>query len=197
MQRLEKMLTTAAPAPEATDRVRAPAPGSPASDREILVTLYNALDGPNWEDSGNWLSDTPLGEWSGVTTDDNGRVIWLQIGGSGSGQELNGEIPSGADCDLGALEILGLSGGFHGVGLRGEIPPELSNLSNLLYLQIHGNGFTGEIPPELGNLSNLTNLSIDGNGLTGEIPPELGNLASLSAPPASVVRGLVGGYRLN
>ena len=37
---------TEAPAPEATDRVRAPAPGSPASDREILVTLYNALDGP-------------------------------------------------------------------------------------------------------------------------------------------------------
>ena len=74
---------TEVPAPEATDRVRVPAPASPASDREILVTLYDALDGPNWEDSGNWLSDTPLGEWSGVTTDDNGRVIWLQIGGQG------------------------------------------------------------------------------------------------------------------
>ena len=163
-------------APTATD---APAPGSPATDREILVTVYNALDGPNWEDSENWLSDAPLGEWSGVTTDDNGRVIWLRIGGSGSGQELSGEIPSEVG-DLGALEILDLSGGFHGVDLRGEIPPELSNLSNLLYLQIHGNGFTGEIPPELGNLSNLTNLQIEGNGLTGGIPSELGNMASLS-----------------
>ena len=76
---------TAAPAMEATERERAPAPGSPATDREILVTVYNALDGPNWEDSENWLSDGPLGEWSGVTTDDNGRVIWLRIGGSGSG----------------------------------------------------------------------------------------------------------------
>ena len=74
---------TEAPASEATDRVRAPAPGSVATDREILVTVYNALDGPNWEDSENWLSDAPLGEWSGVTTDDNGRVIWLRIGGSG------------------------------------------------------------------------------------------------------------------
>jgi hypothetical protein len=122
-----------------------------------LVTVYNALDGPNWEDSGNWLSDTPLGEWSGVTTDDNGRVIWLQIGGSGSGQELNGEIPLEL-IGLGALEILGLSGGFHGVDLRGEIPPELgnlSNLSNLRDLSIEGNGLTGEIPPELGNLSNF------------------------------------------
>ena len=144
---------TEAPAPEATDRVRAPAPGSPASDREILVTLYNALDGPNWEDSGNWLSDTPLGEWSGVITDDNGRVIWLQIGGSGSGQELNGEIPLEL-IGLGALEILGLSGGFHGVDLRGEIPPKLGNLASLQHLRLRGEGLSGGIPPELGNLSN-------------------------------------------
>ena len=186
---------TAAPATEATERERAPAPGSPETDREILVTVYNALDGPNWEDSGNWLSDAPLGEWSGVTTDDNGRVIWLRIGGSGSGQELSGEIPSEVG-DLGALEILDLSGGFHGVDLRGGIPPELSNLSNLLYLQIHGNGFTGEIPPELGNLSNLRDLWIEGNGLTGGIPSELGNMASLSD---LLLRGegLSGGYRLN
>jgi hypothetical protein len=124
---------TAVPATEATERERAPAPGSPETDREILVTFYNALDGPNWEDNENWLSDAPLGEWSGVTTDDNGRVIWLRIGGSGSGQELNGEIPLEL-IGLGALEILGLSGGFHGVDLRGEIPPELGNLSNLTNL---------------------------------------------------------------
>ncbi len=74
---------TAPLATEATERVRAPAPGSPATDREVLVTFYNALDGPNWEDSGNWLSDAPLGEWDGVRTDDNGRVIWLQMGGQG------------------------------------------------------------------------------------------------------------------
>ena len=112
---------TEAPATEATARVRAPAPGSPAMDREILVTFYNALDGPNWEDSGNWLSDAPLGEWSGVRTDDNGRVIWLQMGRSGSGQELNGEIPLEL-IGLGALEILSLND--YSGGLRGEIPPE-------------------------------------------------------------------------
>ena len=142
---------TEAPATEATDRVRAPAPGSPATDREILVTFYNALDGPNWEDSGNWLSDAPLGEWHGVTTDDNGRVIWLQMGGSGSAQELSGEIPLEL-IDLGALEILNLSD--YSGGLRGEIPPEFGNFPNLQNLSLHGDGLTGEIPPELGNLSN-------------------------------------------
>ena len=172
----EEDAATTAPATEATERVRAPAPGSPAMDREILVTFYNALDGPNWEDSGNWLTDAPLGEWSGVTTDDNGRVIWLQMGGTGTRQELSGEIPLEL-IDLGALEILNLND--YSGGLSGEIPPEFGNFPNLEYLSLGGSGLTGEIPPELGNLSNLRDLSIEGNGLTGEIPPELGNLASL------------------
>ena len=30
-----------------------------ASDREALVALYNATDGPNWTNSTNWLSDEP------------------------------------------------------------------------------------------------------------------------------------------
>ena len=167
---------TEAPAAEATDRVRAPAPGSPATDREILVTFYNALDGPNWEDSGNWLTDAPLGEWYGVTIDDNGRVIWLQMGGSGSRQELSGEIPVEL-IDLGALEILGLDD--YSGGLRGEIPPEFGNFPNLEYLSLGGDGLTGEIPPELGNLASLQHLWLRGEGLSGGIPPELGNLKQL------------------
>ena len=108
---------------------------------------------------------------------------------------MSGEIPSELG-DLGALEILGLSGGFHGVDLRGEIPPELGNLSNLTNLSIQGNGFTGQIPPELGNLSNLRDLSIEGNGLTGEIPRSWATWPAFNTC-GSVVRGLVGGYRLN
>ena len=165
---------TAPPATEATDRVRAPAPGSPATDREILVTFYNALDGPNWANSENWLADAPLGEWSGVQTDDNGRVIHLQMGGSGSGQELNGEIPLEL-IDLGALKVLGLSGD----GLRGEIPPEFGNFPNLQYLSLHGDGLTGEIPPELANLANLIDLWLDLGKVSGEIPPELSDLAKI------------------
>ena len=162
---------TEAPAPEATDRVRAPAPGSPATDREILVTFYNALDGPNWEDSGNWLSDAPLGEWSGVTTDDNGRVIWLQMGGgSGSRRELSGEIPLEL-IDLGALEILGLDD--YSGGLRGEIPPEFGNFPNLKYLSLSGDW-----------------------GLTGRFPRSWATWPAFNTC-GSVVRGLVGGYRLN
>jgi hypothetical protein len=33
------------------------------SDRDALVALFNATDGPNWKDNTNWLTDAPLGDW--------------------------------------------------------------------------------------------------------------------------------------
>ena len=157
---------TEAPAPEATDRVRAPAPGSPATDREILVTLYNALDGPNWEANENWLTDAPMGEWSGVTTDDKGRVTVLVLVSGG----LSGEIPAelGNLAGLKHLVLQGLYG-----KLSGQIPPELGNLTNLVNLSLTHGELSGEIPPELGNLTNLTDLYLHDNRLSGVIPPEL------------------------
>ena len=66
--------------------------------------------------------------------------------------------------------------------LKGTIPPELGDLSSLVYLQIRGNSeLTGSIPPELGDLSNLAYLDLFLNSLTGTIPPALGDLAELEA----------------
>ena len=46
--------------------------GWPSGDRDALVTLYNATDGPNWVNNTNWLSDEPLDTWYGVTTNAGG-----------------------------------------------------------------------------------------------------------------------------
>ena len=54
------------------------------------MSLYNATDGPNWANNTNWLSDKPLGEWHGVTTDANGRVTRLNL----RNNQLSGGIPS-------------------------------------------------------------------------------------------------------
>ena len=64
--------------------------------------------------------------------------------------------------------------------LSGEIPAELSSLSNLTVLHLENNDLSGEIPAELGSLSNLTVLHLENNDLSGEIPAEL---SSLSKPP--------------
>ena len=70
---------TATDTPEPATATAPPAAsGSAETDREALATLYNATNGENWLRSNNWLSDAPLGEWWGVTTNDDGRVIGLR-----------------------------------------------------------------------------------------------------------------------
>ena len=152
----------------------APLPGTAApanTDREVLVALYSATDGDNWTTDTNWLSDKPLGEWHGVTTDGNGRVTELDL----DGNELSGSIPSELG-NLANLTKLSLSINQ----LSGTIPSELGNLADLTELWLFGNGFSGSLPPELGNLSNLTNLTLGLNQLSGTIPSELGRLSNLT-----------------
>ena len=169
-------------------------PGSSGGrDREALVALYNATDGPNWADNTNWLSEGPIGEWYGVTAD--GRVSHLDL----NHNNLSGPIPA----ELGNLSNLRelvlwqnqLSGPIPPAlqnltqlahldldvnRLSGTIPPWLGDLEALTELHLRHNQFEGSIPPELGKLPSLTLLSLDDNLLTGQIPSELGNLSSLT-----------------
>ena len=63
--------------------------------------------------------------------------------------------------------------------LRGTIPPELGDLSDLESLNLSENKLRGSIPPELGDLSNLELLNLANNQLEGVIPAELGSLTYL------------------
>ena len=163
-------VTTASATEETTPPSRPAIAKSSEADREALVALYNATDGENWNGSHNWLSDAPLGEWDGVTTDDDGRVTALALYSNG----LIGEIPA----ELGGLSNL-RSLDLYSNGLIGEIPAELGSLSNLGSLDLVNNELSGKIPAELASLSNLKSLNLGNNELSGEIPPELGSLSNL------------------
>ena len=127
-----------------------------AADRDILVALYNATDGANWTNKTNWLSDSDLSTWHGVTIS-NGRIISLDL----ADNNLTGELP-GALGNLSDLKTLNLSNNQ----LHGSIPSELGNLTNLTDLYLSGNALSGSVPSELSNLSNLTGLYIDQNTST-------------------------------
>ena len=125
----------------------APTPaGTATSDRAAIIALYNSMGGPNWNNNANWLSDKPIGDWYGITTDNRGRIIRIYLHYNG----LNGQIPLQFG-DLDALEELGLT------GIDGDNPDlsALSDLLNLRYLFLGGNGIS-----DLSALTELPRLEV-------------------------------------
>jgi len=142
------------------------------SEREILERFYHATGGPDWINNGNWLTDEPLGDWYGIDTNGEGRVIGLDL----SHENLTGRIPTELSS-LANVTRLDLSGN----NLTGPIPSQLGHLSSLTALGLSDNGLSGPIPPELESLAELTMLDLSNNVLDGPIPPELGSLANLGS----------------
>ncbi|MDE2937623.1 MAG: Ig-like domain-containing protein [Chloroflexota bacterium] len=142
----------------------------PSPDRDILVTLYNTMGGPDWFNKTNWLSDKHVEAWHGVNTDEEGRVTTLNLGRN----NLKGQIPIQL-AQLSSLEGLSLEGNQ----LTGSIPREMSELVSLTLMYLFDNQLTGSIPHELGKLFNLIHLCLNGNRLSGSVPPELSGLKNL------------------
>ena len=165
---------TATPAPTAVlpaVPLQGNATPTPISERDALIAVYRAVGGPHWAQKTNWLSDEPVGTWHGVTADEGGNVIELNL----TRNFLYGAIPAalGSLTNLKTLRMQGNS-------LVGSIPPELGNLTALTNLELQDNILSGSIPAELGKLSNLEWLELSENDLSGSIPPELSNLTNLT-----------------
>lgn len=151
-------------------RVGTDEPCPPLTDREILSILYEAMDGDDWDRRDNWLSDRPLGTWSGVRTDSEGEIVALWLGAN----NVRGRIPPELG-QLSSLRVLDFARNW----LTGSIPPELGDLEQLQRLHLNSNLLTGPIPPELGGLASSRELYLHDNRLEGLIPGELGNLSFL------------------
>ncbi len=154
----------------------------PDLERAALVALYEILDGPNWRNNDNWLTDAPLGEWYGVDVDHDGRVVALRLvhtsqvtetGVRTSSNHLRGPIPAGVLVRFNRLTELTLFG-----DLTGPIPPELGSLASLRTLSLTGN-MVGLIPSELGRLVDLRNLRLRSRTLEGPIPRSLLQISAL------------------
>ncbi len=145
-------------------------------DCEALWASRTVLD-PTDEVLTNWDASTALESWTGVTLGGSPlRVIKLVLVGQfvHGGSALKGTIPA----QLGNLSELTLLD-LHNNGLRGNIPAELGNLTNLVELFLHVNLLEGRIPAKLGDLTNLEKLYMGDNPLRGSIPGELGNMTNL------------------
>ena len=141
------------------------------TDRDVLVAFYESTGGANWTNNSNWLSEKPLGQWHGVTTNSAGEVTHLAL----RINNLSGSLPA-ALGQLDALQVLSLDRN----SLSGSLPAELGNLSNLTRLAMNRNSLSGSIPSELGNLSRLSIIGLARNQLSGSLPASLGGLSGLT-----------------
>lgn len=128
--------------------------------RDVLMALYNATDGQNWTNKTNWGSDKPVGEWYGVTVEDN-EIVAISLANNG----LKGKLPIGL-TKLSRLRKLLLNDN----ALTDCIPAELGNMNTLQELNLANNQLTQKIPATLGRLRDLTLLNLRGNRLSGVIP---------------------------
>ncbi len=130
---------------------------SPETDRAALEALYNSTDGPNWLRNGNWLSNEPMNRWFGVTTNDDGRVVGLELGAN----EMSGEIPP-ALGNLDRLQLLDLAESQTSIEMEFDV--RASGLGDLV----------DQVSQQAGDqINDPSNVVVQRNYLSGCIPDNL------------------------
>lgn len=145
---------------------KTPPKGKPLSEREVLLKVFKALNGPKWKDlkESNWNTSKELNKWKGVKFDNQGITnldTWEKFSGGHFPEEI---------CQLTNLTRLCLGR----CKLTGPIPREIGALVNLKQLLIHGNRLTGEIPTSLLKCSKLSVAQFTNNDLSGPLPQGMG-----------------------
>ncbi len=99
------------------------------TDLQTLTEIYNSLNGANWTNSTNWLSGTDFSNWYGVSVDNNGRLVGLNLSENG----LIGVLPE-TFADLNKVTSIDLSYNH----LEGTVPafPEGASI-NISFNKFH------------------------------------------------------------
>jgi len=115
-----------------------------------------------------------LDTWQGVFVE-NGRVVGLFLGDLQNSFGLSGELPSELS-NLSELRALNLSNNK----LTGTLPDKWKTLVNLEEIWLLNNQLTGSLPDSWSALSKLHGIQFGGNQLTGTLPESWSALQNLN-----------------
>ena len=165
------------------------------SERDILETLYNAMDGPNWIDNTNWLDpDVSICDWFGIqcVSDTQNSVSSIVL----SNNRLTGTFPRDV-YDLPNLAELNVQGNdivfsFNGIGGATNLESlnleeigltslmGISQATSLKLLRVDGNNFP-TFPTDVFDLTTLEVLSLSDNLFAEQpIPSDLQYLTAMT-----------------
>ncbi|SFT11914.1 Por secretion system C-terminal sorting domain-containing protein [Zhouia amylolytica] len=137
-------------------------------DKQALIALYNATNGPNWTTT--WDLNADIRTWDGITVHPDERVRWIQL----VNNQLSGSIPQEIE-NLTALELFNLNRN----NLTGTVPDIFQNLIRLSSINLEINDLSGSLPTSIWSLTQLNGLRLRNNKFDGIIPEDIGNLSQL------------------
>lgn len=115
-----------------------------------------------------------LSTWQGVTVE-NGRVVALNLRDQDNSVGLTGQLPN----ELSNLTMIrSIDLGWN--NLSGTLPESWSAFVNLQQLWLPNNQFTGSLPSSWSSLVNLTDLNLVYNEISGSLPAGWSTLVNLS-----------------
>nr|XP_028956314.1 receptor-like protein 3 [Malus domestica] len=183
------------------------------AERNALSSLLITQSSPPL----NWTASVDCCQWEGITCDQGGRIIRLQLPSKGlkggmflsslknlthlshlnlSHNLLSGPVDAGLFLALIHLEILDLSFNL----LSGQISSSICFNSSLVrVLDFSDNDFKGSIPLGLGNCSKLEVFRAGFNTLSGFLPSDIYNAQTLQeiSLPYNKISGPIGENILN
>lgn len=136
-------------------------------ERAALLAIYRDAAGDGWTHRDNWCSDSPLDEWYGVETDDEGHVTALRLRDNNLRGTLSKKL-----ADLTHLRHIDMSRNSLGGMLCLEYRNDdlLSPLSELETADFSHNELGGTLSLSWHKLERLVRLDLSSNGIEGSIP---------------------------
>lgn len=113
------------------------------TERDILIALYDAMGGDNWNCRDNWCTDADISQWYGVHSI-GANINSLDL----VNNNLSGYIPSEIGR-LKHLERLNLNNN----NLSGSIPESIGELAELQDIRFARNQLSGDVPAKVTELA--------------------------------------------